>query len=86
MSANQLALELKVSRSVLFRRFKNSLARTPLQEINRVRLDRVKTLLKQQELTLETIAEMTGFEHPEYLSVMFKRETGTTPGVFRKSN
>ena len=28
---------------------------------------------------------MTGFKHPEYLNVMFKRETGSSPGEYRRS-
>ncbi len=84
MTAEQLVGQLKVSRSVLFRRFKKVLGRTPLQEINYIRLDRVKILLRQTDLTLEAIAGRTGFGHSEYLSVMFKRETGVPPSVFRK--
>jgi LacI family transcriptional regulator len=33
---------------------------------------------------LEHVAELSGFEHPEYMSVLFKRETGQTPGQYRK--
>jgi AraC-like DNA-binding protein len=29
---------------------------------------------------VEAIAELAGFEHPEYLSVAFKREVGLRPG------
>lgn len=86
LTADELALQLNVSRSVLFRRFRKTLGRTPLREINRVLLERVKTLLKQKELTLETVASMTGFDHPEYLSVLFKRETGMTPGTYRRES
>jgi hypothetical protein len=42
--AKQDARQLKTSRSAL--------GRTPLQEINRLRLERIKTLLKQEELPL----------------------------------
>jgi LacI family transcriptional regulator len=73
-----------VSRSVLYRRFQAALCRTPHDEILRVRLDRVKGLLAQTELTLEEIAGLAGFEHSEYLSVAFKRETGLTPGAYRR--
>jgi LacI family transcriptional regulator len=48
-----------------------------------VRLARVKQLLGETELALYQIAERTGFEHVEYLSVVFKRETGVTPSAWR---
>jgi LacI family transcriptional regulator len=47
-------------------------------------LERVKSLLVQTAFSLEKIAELTGFEYPEYLSVAFKREFGIPPGVFRR--
>ena len=36
-------------------------------------------------LSLEKIAGLGGFEHPEYMSVVFKRETGRTPGQYRSN-
>jgi LacI family transcriptional regulator len=35
---------------------------------------------------LKKIAELTGFEHVEYMCVMFKRLTGDSPGSYRKKN
>jgi len=72
-----------LSRRVLEQRFQKQLGRTPRQEILQVRLARVKQLLGETELALYQIAERTGFAHIEYLSVVFKRETGTTPSAFR---
>ncbi len=72
-----------LSRRVLEQRFQKQLGRTPRQEILQVRLARVKQLLGETELALYQIAERTGFEHVEYLSVVFKRETGTTPSAWR---
>jgi len=33
---------------------------------------------------LERISELSGFEHPEYMSVVFKRLYSQTPGQYRK--
>ncbi len=72
-----------LSRRVLEQRFQRLLGRTPREEILHVRLTRVRQLLSDTDLPLYLIAERTGFEHVEYLSVVFKRETGKTPSGFR---
>jgi len=72
------------SRTLLERGFKKYLGRTPHQEILRVRLVRVKELLVETELSLEQIADRTGFAHVEYLSVAFRREIGLPPSTFRQ--
>jgi LacI family transcriptional regulator len=74
---------IPLSRKALEVRFKNLLHHTIHQEIIRVKVDRVKELLSSTELTLTDISARTGFEHPEYMSVTFKRETGLTPGSYR---
>lgn len=74
-----------LSRSLLENRFKAALGRTPHEEILRVQLQRVKQLLEETALPLSAIAAKTGFKHAEYLSVVFKRELGMTPGEFRSS-
>jgi LacI family transcriptional regulator len=78
--------QVHVSRSVLERRFREQLKRTPQEEIRAVQLGRVKQLLCETDSTLEHIAELSGFKHPEYLSVAFKRTTGLTPGQYRRQH
>jgi LacI family transcriptional regulator len=73
-----------LSRRVLEQRFQRLLGCTPREEILHVRLARVKQLLGETELPLYLVAERTGFEHVEYLSVVFKRETGRTPSAWRQ--
>jgi LacI family transcriptional regulator len=75
--------KVHMSRAALEKRFRKHLNRSPKQEIRRIRLERIKQLLVETDLTLERIAELAGFEHPEYMSVLFKRETGQTPGRYR---
>jgi LacI family transcriptional regulator len=72
-----------LSRRVLEQRFRKLLGRTPHDQILAVKLDRVKRLLAETDLPLTVIAERTGFQHEEYLSVVFKKQTGETPSEFR---
>ena len=72
-----------MARRTLEARLKTLLGRSPNEEILRVRLNRVKELLTGTELTLAEIADRAGFRHTEYLSVVFKRETGQPPSVYR---
>ncbi len=72
-----------LSRRVLEARFRRALNRTPHQEILRVRTNAVRELLLETNMSLSQISETLGIEHPEYLSVFFKKETGLTPREYR---
>jgi LacI family transcriptional regulator len=72
-----------VSRSVLERKFRKYLGHSPQAEIRKVQLRRVKQLLSESELPLHEVATLAGYSHPEYMCVVFKKETGKTPGEFR---
>ncbi|MBI4892082.1 MAG: DNA-binding transcriptional regulator [Acidobacteria bacterium] len=72
-----------LSRRVLESRFAKVLGRTPHAEILRVQLNQVKTLLRESGLTLEAIAERTGFAHVEYLSTVFRKKEGMPPSRYR---
>jgi len=85
LSVEELLDVFGASRSVFYQRFHDALGRSPHYEILRVQLDRVKSLLGQTSLPLKTIAEMAGFNNPNYLNVAFKREVGSTPGDYRRS-
>ena len=72
-----------LSRRVLEARFRRALNRTPHQEILRMRTNAVRELLLETNMSLSEISEALGIEHPEYLSVFFKKETGLTPKEYR---
>jgi LacI family transcriptional regulator len=85
-TVQHLVDHLSVSRSWLERNFRKLLNRSPQAEIRTVQVKRCKELLRTTTLSLEKIAPLAGFEHPEYMSVVFKRETGHTPGQYRAQN
>lgn len=74
---------IDLSRRAFEHRFKKLLGVTPHEEIQRVRMNRVKELLRDTDLTVPQIAERLGFEHAEYLGAAFKREVGMSPGKYR---
>jgi LacI family transcriptional regulator len=84
LDVESLLKVVPLSRSVLERRFSKILGKSPKTEILRVRLDRVRRLLAESDLTLAEVAEKAGFEHPEYMSRLFKKKMGITPGEFRR--
>jgi LacI family transcriptional regulator len=86
INVSDILQAVPLSRRVLEQRFQRLLGRTPRQEILQVRLNRVRQLLTETKLSLYQIAERTGFEHVEYLSVVFKRETGLTPSRYRSNS
>lgn len=71
------------SRSILERRFRKYLGRSPQGVIRQTQIKRVRQLLAETDLTLASISELAGYKHTEHMAVVFKRETGETPGQFR---
>ena len=74
---------LRQSRSVFEKRFQKIVGRTPHDEIVRVQMNQVKTLLTGTNLSLEEIAQRTGFSHVQYLSERFQQITGVRPSKYR---
>ena len=79
LTVQDLLDQVAISRSTLERKFHRFVGRTPKEEMLRVQIDRVRSLLINTDYSLGAIAKMTGFRHPEYLSVVFRREAGETP-------
>ena len=77
--------QVPLSRSVLDRRFREVLGRTPHAEIRSVQLRRAAQLLTDTKLPLKQIAARCGLAHMEYLSYLFKRAFGASPRTYRKA-
>jgi LacI family transcriptional regulator len=73
-----------LSRRSLEAQFLQATGKTPHDMIATIRTDRVQRLLQQSELSLDEIAKHAGFEHTEYMSVVFKKRFGISPGRYRK--
>ena len=83
IAVEQVLRHAAASRSQLEKKFRRFLGRSPQAEIRRVQVARIRQLLIETDFPLKKIAELTGFEHVEYMCVLFKRLTGLTPGGCR---
>ncbi|WP_415909542.1 XylR family transcriptional regulator [Oleiharenicola sp. Vm1] len=84
ISVTQVQKFTGASRSLLERKFRSLLGRSPQAEIRRVQIAKIKQLLFETDFPMKKIAELTGFEHDEYMCVVFKRLTGASPGAYRR--
>jgi len=74
------------SRRALEKKFSTRLGKTPMDQVNEIRLRRIKQLLLDTDFLLVDIAEQVGFEYHEYMSRYFKKHTGMAPGQFRRAH
>jgi len=84
LSVDELASSLAVSRRTLERLFRAGLGRSPKNEIARVQLGHVMRLLSMTDHPLEKIAQLTGFRYVGSMCVLFRNQTGRTPGQYRR--
>jgi LacI family transcriptional regulator len=82
LSVKELLDAVPINRRTLERRFVSMLGHTPLEEIHRVRLERVKTLLGT-DLPIYQVASRCGFRTPEHMATSFLKAVGQTPTAFR---
>ena len=74
----------RLSHSGFNKNFLKQMGHTPKEEIKRVRLARLQTLLKNTGNKISQVALEMRFESPEELTRFFKRETGFAPKDYRK--
>ncbi|SDJ83331.1 Signal transduction histidine kinase [Catalinimonas alkaloidigena] len=84
LNVNALAREVGLSRVQLYRKVKALLGVGISDYIKTQRLQRAKTLLQQQELTVAEVAYAVGFSSPAYFSTVFKSQFDQSPSEFIK--
>lgn len=75
---------LHCNRRILEKRFRSKLNRTPHEEIRRSRIQRACKLLRETDMTIETLAESCGYSSRERFNAAFRLETGKTPSHYRR--
>jgi LacI family transcriptional regulator len=76
---------IRASRRLAEIRFRRELGHTILDEIQRVRLARVCTHLRETNLQIGEIVRACGFDSESHVSILFRRRFGCTMRDFRKN-
>lgn len=79
-----LATRLGTNRTYLSQYFNNELQQPFYTYVNNYRITYAKSLLLEQDYTLDIIAEMTGFNSLSSFRRTFLAQEGVTPGEFRR--
>jgi transcriptional regulator GlxA family with amidase domain len=80
-----IALHASVSVRTLNRQFREHFGTTPLGLLARIRVDRARRLLESTGLTVDRIAEQSGFGSYPSLRFHFLRTVGVSPQKYRQS-
>ncbi|MFG3510089.1 AraC family transcriptional regulator [Streptomyces sp. NPDC047821] len=83
-SVRACADRIGVTTGYLTEAVKAATGRTPGQLVREARAHEAKRLLAHTELTVRQVAARVGFADPAYFCRFFRRETGVSPGAFRR--
>ncbi|MFJ4014095.1 AraC family transcriptional regulator [Streptomyces sp. NPDC090026] len=83
-SVGDCARRIGVTPGYLTEAVKAATGRTPGQLVRAARTHEAKRLLVRTDLTVRQVAGRVGFTDPAYFCRFFRRETGLSPGDFRR--
>ena len=83
LSIDELSRQLGVSRSTLFRKFRDAYGVSPKEYQETARMERAKRLLVGSPGSIKQIATACGYEDSHYFSRAYRRAHGKSPGQDR---
>ena len=79
----EMAAAVSASERTVLRHFNDAYAMTPVEYLQKLRIDRAKVLLEITQQDMSSIAEACGYQDATSLRRVFKKSTGMTPGAYR---
>lgn len=84
VTMRDLAASVHMSEDYCGRIFRESTGETPMDYLNRIRIERAKQLLLEEDLTVAQVGEMVGFRRSNHFSTVCRKVTGKTPMALRR--
>ncbi len=83
-SLDDLAARYHVNKFTLVRQFSRYYLDTPLQYLNKIRMDKAKELLLHTHEKIGAIGQAVGIDNTNHFIRLFKEKTGVSPSVYRR--
>lgn len=83
---DRIVESLLVSRSTLYKRFKELTGTSLGAYINGYKIENAKRMLLDTDMTMNEISDTLGFNSQRYFSTFFRERTGSTPTDFRNAH
>ena len=83
-SLDDLARRYQVNKFTLGRQFAKYYIDTPLQYLNKVRIEKAKELLLHTNEKIGAIGQAVGIDNTNHFIRLFKEKTGVSPSVYRR--
>ncbi len=80
---SELAEQLQISQQYLARLFKAETGASPLQYLNRLRIEKAKEAMRVNAVNISEAAMAAGFDNLYYFSRLFKQLEGMSPSAYR---
>ena len=84
LKIDELAKKVNMSTRNFIRRFKKATDETPIQYLQKIRIEVAKKTLEAGQSTIFEVMYNIGYSDMKSFSVLFKRLTGLTPAVYAK--
>lgn len=85
VSVPDVAASIGVSTRLLEKNYKEVTGRTVLEDLQAIRLAKVKEMLRKTTMPIDNIGPFCGFNSPAHLKTLFRRTFGMTMSEYRKS-
>lgn len=85
VTLDELSQKFFLSKPYLSKYIKEQSGLTFGENVKKIRMKKAKTLLKNGNMKVESIAEAVGYQNVEHFNRLFKKQYGMTPVQYRNS-
>ena len=85
VTLDELSQKFFLSKPYLSKYIKEQSGLTFGENVKKIRMKKAKTLLKNGNMKVESIAESVGYQNVEHFNRLFKKQYGMTPVQYRNS-
>lgn len=85
ISVSEICDSVAYSRTTISRVFKNITGKTLIAYFNDLKIEEAKKVIRETDLTINSISDLLGFSDPRYFNYLFKQIVHITPMQYRNS-